>query len=416
MPRLPSSWDSVLALLRRSLLLALMALVLGVGQTARAEAPREHEPPVRTAISDEVARQNDAGNKNAPSDAPLLGPGRLAPTPVPPGFNTFDGGWIRFHYHPSSREALQALISEATQIRTELNERLGVPVLSHVRVDLARTPGEMATFAPAGAPYPDYAAGVAYSEAGLVLLTLAPVHPTSQHDLVEVFRHELAHVALFDAVASAHVPRWFNEGFAVFASGESSFKRLPTLWRATLADTLVPLDQLDQVFPLDQNDADVAYAEAADVVRFLVRHRERFRFQGLVERMRAGQDFNTSIRDAYGIEVSELEQEWREDVAKRYTFWPVLLSGSVVWFGVLGLFALGYRKRKKRATVTLARWAEEEAREDAMRRASTNAGSDDRIHIVLARGTGSQPLTLPAPHETAEVPKVQHEGQWHTLH
>jgi hypothetical protein len=278
-----------------------------------------------------------------------------------------------------------------------------------VRIDLARTTGEMATFAPAGAPYPDYAAGVAYSELGLVLLSLTPVHANAPHDLVQVFRHELAHIALFDAVAGAHVPRWFNEGFAVFASGETSVARLPTLWTATLADTLIPLDRLDAGFPLDQNEASVAYAEAADVVRYLVRHRERFRFQGLVERMRAGQEFTTALRDAYGVELSELEQEWREDVAKRYTFWPVLLSGSVIWFGVIGLFAFAYRKRRRRAKVTLARWAVEEAREDALHHAPT----EERVHIVLARG--SQPLTIPPPHET-EVPKVQHEGQWHTLH
>jgi hypothetical protein len=145
------------------------------------------------------------------------------------------------------------------------------------------------------------------------------------------------------------------------------------------------------------------------VVRYLVRHRERFRFQGLVERMRAGQEFATALRDAYGVELSELEQEWREDVAKRYTFWPVLLSGSAVWFATIGLFALGYRKRRRRAKATLARWAVEEAREDAVRQAPT----EERVHIVLARG--SQPLSIPPPHET-EVPKVQHEGQWHTLH
>ena len=127
----------------------------------------------------------------------------------------------------------------------------------------------MATFAPAGAPYPDYAAGVAYSEIGLVLLSLTPVHPSTEQDLGEVFRHELAHVALYDAVNSQAVPRWFNEGFAMVASGESSFLRMKTMLFANVGGSLIPIHDIERSFPDDELKAQVAYAEAVDVVRFL---------------------------------------------------------------------------------------------------------------------------------------------------
>ncbi len=410
MQRSSGPWDTVLATLRRFLLLLGLAVMLGAGGTAQADEPL---PNVRTGVSDEGVALDATLARQAPRDAPRLGAGRLSPPPVPRGYNTFDGGWIRFHYQPESREQLESLISESTVIRRELSERLGMPVLTHVRVDVARTPTEMATLAPRGAPFPDYAAGVAYPEIGLVLLTLAPVHANNEHNLVQIFRHELAHVALFDAVSNAHVPRWFNEGFAVLASGETSFVRLRTLWTATVADSLLPLAELDNAFPATETDAEVAYAQAVDVVRYLVRQRERFRFRSLVERLRGGQDFNSALKSAYGVDSAELEQEWREDVAKRYTFWPVLLSGSFVWMATLGLFVLGWRKRKKRTKVTLARWAVEEAREDAARVAAS-AAPEPRVHIVLARGPHGLPL--PPPPDGAEVPKVQHDGQWHTLH
>jgi hypothetical protein len=413
MLRSQRSSDAVQSVLRR--LLALLAVLIAFSFTSAARAD-EPAPRERTGVSEEAPGRMLAAAKQSPGDAPRVGAGRLSPPPVPAGFNTFDGGWIRFHYHPSSREPMQALISESTVIRRELRERLGVSVLEHVRVDVARTPGEMATLAPAGAPYPDYASGVAYSELGLVLLTLAPLHPGSEHDLVQVFRHEIAHIAIYDAVSGAHVPRWFNEGFAVFASGENSFTRLRTLWTATVSDTLIPLSQLDASFPANESDAEVAYAEAVDVVRYLVRQREHFRFQGLVERMRGGQDFANALKEAYGIDLADLEQEWRDDLAKRYTLWPVLFSGSAVWSGVLGLFVLGWRKRRQRARVTLERWEREEAREDALRAAQT--AEPPRVHIVLARGqqaAGGLSMPPPPPAET-EVPKVQHDGQWHTLH
>ncbi|HET7539893.1 MAG TPA: hypothetical protein VFK05_08475, partial [Polyangiaceae bacterium] len=116
-------------------------------------------------------------------DAPRVGHGALRLPPIPAGFNSYDAGWVRFIYHPSSRERVQPLIAQAEAVRHDLTERLGFPVLSEVRVEIARTPGEMATFAPSGAPYPEYAAGVAYSDIGLVLLSLTPVHPGQEQDL-----------------------------------------------------------------------------------------------------------------------------------------------------------------------------------------------------------------------------------------
>lgn len=387
-------------------LLSFVCLLLAADGVA-ADTPGLAE---RTGTSADTTAPEPGVAGSGTADAPRVGAGRLSIPRVPPGFNRFDGGWIQFHYHPSSRERVELLIAESTKVRQELSDWLGVPVLNHVRVDLARTPGEMATFAPSNAPYPEYAAGVAYSEIGLVLLTQTPVHPNSQHDLVQVFRHELAHVALFDAANGAHVPRWFNEGFAVLASGESSFTRVRPLWFATVAENLIPLEQLDASFPANEADADVAYAEAVDVVRYLLRKREQFRFQGLIEHMRSGSDFVQALKLSYGIELSELEQEWRDDVAKRYTFWPVLFSGSAIWMGTLALFFVGWRKRKLSAKKTLARWAQEEAREDQAR----GQLAQPRVHIVLAKNPPPLPM-LPPPTE-AEIPKIEHDGQWHTLH
>jgi hypothetical protein len=389
-------------------------------------APAVDEVGVRTGTSELLREGAEVeSRKEAPSDAPRSHGGSLRLPGVPAGFNTYDGGWIKFVYHPSIRERVQPLIADAAAVRTQLTEWLGQPVLSEVRVSVARTPGEMATLAPPNAPYPDYAAGVAYPEIGLVLLTIKPVHPNSQHDLNEVFRHELAHVALEDAVSGRPVPRWFNEGFAVLASGETSYVRLQTLWTATVSDSLLTLPQMERSFPADENQANIAYAQAADVVRFLVRREEQHRFRGLVSRLRDSETMDSALLNSYGEDAAALESEWREEVAKRYTFWPVLFSGTVIWAGTLGLFVLGWRKKRRKAAATLARWEREEAAEDEVRRrlamrADTGA-SAPRVHIVLSRsGSDEAPPSVPpaAMHRMpeVEVPKVEHDGQWHTLH
>jgi hypothetical protein len=314
------------------------------------------------------------------------------------------------------RQRVQPLIAEADHFKATLVARLRHPVLHHVEVRIARNHREMATLAPEELPVPRYASGVAYSQLGLILLSIEPRYPNSHHDLAEIFRHELAHVALHDATDGKGVPRWFNEGFAVHVSGESATTRLQTLWSATLANRLLPLGQLDRSFPSDPVRTDVAYAQAADVVRFLVRHQDRDRFAALFARLRRGQSFDSAVVDSYGVDLDTLESEWREDVAKRYTFWPVLFSSTVVWTSMIGLFVWGWRRRKRRDKVTLARWAREEALEDARRvqRAQDEEGDEPpaQLHVVLAR-RGTRPSAPSAPDE---VPKVQHDGDWHTLH
>jgi hypothetical protein len=363
----------------------------------------------------------------APDDGSLsrdaLDPGPAAELPAPPeGFNTYDGGWLKMAFPPSKRHRVQPLIHDADAFRERLRDLFGFPVLEKVAVHVGRTPGEMATLAPPGSPFPKYAEGVAYPALGLILLTIDAQYPNTAHDLGEVFRHELAHIALHDALQGQHVPLWLNEGFAVHLSGESQLDRAQTLLTSTLAETLIPLAQLDQHFPDDIVQTPIAYAQSADVVRYLLRTRHNQRFIAMLRRVRGAQPFASAMTDAYGFEVygvgaNSLEDEWRRDVAKRYTFWPVLFSGSMVWIGALGLFVVGYYRRRKQQRVTLDRWAVEEAAAELQPRAQTLPAA--RMHIVLAPKEGAPEPHLPEFKKASrdvDVPKVEHEGSWHTLH
>ena len=390
-----------------AVLACLMLFTVGASaQSAQAGSPA---PAVSAGVAEGAARE-------APSDAPRLSGSKLRMPDPPEAYNTHDAGWIRFAYPPSERRHVQKLIAEADAARADLHRRLGRAVLSDVRVYVARTPGEMATLAPEGAPFPKYASGVAYSEIGLILLTIAPIYPNSVHDLTEVFRHELAHVALYDATDGHPVPRWFNEGFAVYASGEGSMVRLRTLWTATVSDNLLPLDQLERTFPAEAVTASVAYAQAADIVRFMVRKQDSDRFSAMVSRMRKGQTFKQALRDAYGTDLMSLEYEWREDVKRRYTYWPAIFSGGVVWVGMVGLLVWVWRRRRRRSQATLDRWAREEAAADSLRRQLELTDNNRRVHIVVARPAPTSPANLEAAFPEPDVPKVEHKGEWHTLH
>lgn len=344
--------------------------------------------------------------------------GELAP--LPRGFDTFDAGWIHLAYPPSLSQWVEPLIQEAQSFRTEASLRLGQPVLSKVRVRLAEDPTQMATLAPTGAPYPKYAVGVAYSKLELILLTHTPVHPNSNHDLLEVFRHELAHVALEEAVQGARVPLWFNEGLAVHLSRENAFARTQTLWTAVVSGNLIPLAEIERHFPDDIVGVPLAYAQSADVVRYLLRTEDQERFRSLIKRLRRGQGFEAAMSDSYGFDSYSLERVWQADAESRNTVWPVLMSGTLVWGGAMVLVAMAWRRKRKRQEATLRRWAREEALDELRRLRIAQAVKEPPMASPGTPAAGVTPEQQgPVPNwgeGATSVPKVEHEGSWHILH
>jgi hypothetical protein len=339
-----------------------------------------------------------------PHDVPIVLPtAREAIPPVPAGYVTKERGWLTLSYPSSAAERVASLLEDADAIKANLAGELGQPVLTHVEVRVAPTVADMARLAPADAPPPPYASGVAYHGLHLVLLSMLAPHGADAVDLDEVFRHELVHVALEDAVQGKHVPVWFNEGLAISLSGELAMMRTKTLWNATLSGTLLPLSDLDRSFPRDNFEVSIAYAEAADFMGFLTRKADRLRFAAMIDRVREGQPFERAATEAYGSDLRRLEFEWRGDLERRFSVIPVLTGGGLVWVLVIGGFVLVYVKRRRRAKAILARWAHEEALEDArLARLKEAERSGDVATPVAVIGAISV--------------KVEHHGRWHTLH
>ena len=303
---------------------------------------------------------------------------------------------------------MEALASDARSFRAQLASDLGQPVLGDVLVRIARNPAQMAELSPTDAPPFAYASGMAYPSLHLILLSMQAPETWEAPDLVETLRHELAHLALDEAVSGHHVPRWFNEGLAIEESGEHALARFKTLWDATLSHSLLPLAELDRSFPSDPAQVGIAYAESADVVRFLMRNDDRARFGSLVERVRAGSAFDRALDDAYDTDLRKLEYEWRDEVSHRYGLVPVLTGGGALWTLVSVLAVVAFVKRRRRSKAKLAEWAREEAEMDAaILAARERTAATDTAGVVE---DDLPPYTKPG------VPVIEHDGRWYTLH
>jgi hypothetical protein len=362
---------------------------------------------VALAWSPTARAEQDTGALSPRDVSVVVQPSAVTVPAMPSEFQRIDDGWLVLEFPGSVRERVESLARDAQDFRAQLAGDLGQPVLDHVLVRVARTPDQMAELAPTGAPPPEYAAGVAYPSMHLALLALQAPDTWEAPDLVELMRHELTHVALSDAVAGQHVPRWFDEGFAIHESGELPWSRFKTLADASMSHRLLPFAELDRGFPNDKYEVTVAYAESADFVRFLMRDDERARFGSLVERVRGGKAFERALDDAYDTDLRKLEFEWREEVGQRFGVVPMLTGGGLLWVLIVVLAVAAWVKRRRRAKAKLAQWAREEAEMDL---ALARQREQRQPAPVVAAAEETLPEVRPS------LPLVEHEGRWYTLH
>lgn len=325
---------------------------------------------------------------------------------TPPDFIYHEVDWILFVYPRDARARVEPLIESATELRRTLRDELGQAVLAHLEVRVAADPEQMASFAPAGLAPPSRVSGAAYARYRLILLSLISPNRASPRDLEEVYRHELAHVALFDAVGGNDVPRWFNEGYAIHTSGERSWTRARTLWGASLSDHLLPLSRLD-----DPAESELATAQSANFARFLLRRQDHDRFKQFIGRLERGKDFQQALEVSYASSLRDLEQEWRDDLDDRYSFVPLYLGAGLSCLFFFGVVTAGLvRRRNQRRSKNAERVIATEQRR-----------ADDRkeppVRVTLTpRPAESLDLAALRREKTRDVPKVEHAGKWHTLH
>lgn len=393
----------------------LVAFVLAfLAGPARAQAMRETTNDGRPVP---VVQEDDSAPATvAPRDVSLvIAPSQLRVPSLPDGYVTKDLGWLKFSFPQGAEERVAPLLRDAESVKAELAEALGQQVLERVELRIVQTTSDMARLAPVNAPPPAYADGVAYPRIGLVLISMLAPRGGNAVDLERVFRHELAHVALENAVQGRHVPTWFNEGLAVNLSGEHGVERMRALWHAATSGTVLPLSELDRHFPSDDSDVNIAYAQSADFLRFLTRQSDSMRFTATIRRIREGIPFERAMSDAYGTDLRTLEFQWRSELDKRFSLFPVLAGGGILWVAVIGALGYGWVKKRKRKQIILARWEREEAIEDAIRaRLAQEAREREEAGSILGHA-GHAALSFFAKKDKP-APKVEHDGRWHTLH
>lgn len=168
---------------------------------------------------------------------------------------------------------------------------------------------------------PSWGAAIAVPGARTILLR------ADQGDLYRTLRHELAHLALHEAVP-VRVPLWFDEGYASWAAGEWSRFDALDLNFAVAQGRLPDLRALDGALRGSETTADAAYALAASAVTELARRNPAGSLDPLMARLVQSEDFDQAVLATTGLTVAQFDIAWRKAIRRRYSLATWLLAGG----------------------------------------------------------------------------------------
>jgi hypothetical protein len=285
-----------------------------------------------------------------------------------------DSGRFTFVFYPQDRTLARSLAAQATAADTFP----GLPRPTR-RVITAIAP-DRATFRQwIGATAPEWGAAVAFPESHRIVLQGRNAG-TDAGDPTEVFRHEVAHLALHEFLGGL-APRWFDEGYASFAAREWKREDALSTNLSIVVRGIPTLDELEEMFYAGSQQADAAYAYAHRAVAELDGLGGSAAFGNFFVNWRRSGSLERAMRATYGMPVAGFERLWRQRTRRRYGMLSLVANfavfGAVVSFVVVPLYlARRRRDRKKLAAMIAADVAAEKVARDSILESMLNPSEE----------------------------------------
>ncbi|RPI03915.1 MAG: hypothetical protein EHM72_00120 [Calditrichaeota bacterium] len=175
----------------------------------------------------------------------------------------------------------------------------------------------------------------------------------------QVLVHELTHLVMHDFVSQVHIPRWLDEGLAIYYAREKRWKTDTALSKAAATRSLVPLDQIEDILKYHRAKADLAYQQSYSAVSYLLDTYDTEAVREILEGLKDGLPLNDCFIQATGSSYAVFEVEWANVITKRHKWLWLSELEEYLWIIILGLFVLAFFYRFLRNRQTIRRWEEE---------------------------------------------------------
>jgi hypothetical protein len=212
-----------------------------------------------------------------------------------------------------------------------------------------------------GPSAPEWGAAVAFPESNRIVMQGSAAGVDAGNP-VETYRHELAHLALHEAMGDLP-PRWFDEGYASWAAHEWNREDVLATNLGLAWSGMPTLDELDERFEGGSTAAQEAYALAYRAVADLSELGGDKGLEPLFAQWKEQGSLEKAVRLTYGITLTDFEERWQRRTRRRFgalaLFSNLALAGVLVSLLVLPLYIA--RRRRDRARLDAMKAADARA-------------------------------------------------------
>jgi hypothetical protein len=160
--------------------------------------------------------------------------------------------------------------------------------------------------------YPqEWTGGVAYPRLGIIAIGISP---TNLEWGKRAIAHELAHMVIHQMTLNPYndLPRWLDEGLAMYAEGEMEAVFASVLSRAIANDSLISVQSLSSPFSAYIDKASLSYAQSYSLVEYLIISYGQPKMLELLNTFSQGSSYDAAFEAVYGFDMAGLDSLWRE--------------------------------------------------------------------------------------------------------
>jgi len=217
-------------------------------------------------------------------------------------------GKLSLNWYQGTDAFGQELFAAAQTGLAQLERDAGVTVQQPISIWIYHSYEELRQSIEPGAK--EWTGGVSYSELGVILIGVPENRLAWGKRAVA---HELSHVVIYQATYNpfGDIPRWLNEGLAMYAEGPLEQEYSSALQRAAAQGKLISLKSLASNFPADPAQATLSYAQSYSVVKYLIDAYGRDKMAALLATFKEGSTYDGALRKVYGLNTEELDAAWQ---------------------------------------------------------------------------------------------------------
>jgi hypothetical protein len=259
----------------------------------------------------------------------------------------------RFEIHAHDRniasQAETILESSYRRISDFLEDSLTSAVTVYV------TDSEEEFVALVGRTFPEWGVACAIPGRNVIILK-SPARFKYYRPFSQVITHELAHIFLGELAGEGRVPRWLDEGFAMYHSQEWRIGQDLAVARAVLTGSILPLSQIESVNAFKESKAQLAYTESFLAVSYLYGEFGEGAVKELVEHLSRGTSIDLAFMRTIGSNYLSFQLEFEKYVQTKYNWVSFLGDTFLLWIGLAFLIVFLYLVKRWRSARTVEEW------------------------------------------------------------